>query len=220
MVTVLLLRHGETALNRNGALRGLLDVPLSPAGDREVAQLAERVRDAYRVDAIISSPLARARATAAAVGRATDVAVAVDARFTDLDYGAWAGRTREALSPSEQSTFARWLRAPDLPLPGADDPRAAQARAFGALLDHARAARRCIAIVSHDAILQLLLCRILGIALRSYRGIVQHTATLNELTLERDVWTVELLNSTWHLETEPRGTLAPHPGEGVEHGGA
>jgi broad specificity phosphatase PhoE len=124
----------------------------------------------------------------------------VDERFTDLDYGRWAGRTLDQLSPAERTEFRRWQRQPDVPLPGAEDPRAAQRRACDALVERAASAG-CVAIVTHDAILQLLLCRVLGIAMQAYRGIAQHTATLNEVRFHGDGWKVYLLNSTWHLDT-------------------
>lgn len=57
--TVLLLRHGETALNRSGALRGQIDVSLSDNGRREANQLAARVASAYPVTAVFSSGLSR-----------------------------------------------------------------------------------------------------------------------------------------------------------------
>lgn len=213
MPTVLLLRHGETALNRSGALRGLVDVPLSAAGKWEAERLADRVRGAYAVGAIYTSPLVRARATAAAVGRAVGLDTEVDAELVDIDYGGWAGRDPQTFTAAEREAFGRWLREPEVPLPGAEDPRRVQARAVAALAARARATDRCLAIVSHDAILQLLLCGILGVPLRSYRGIAQHTATLNELRFEGERWTVELLNSTWHLDMVARETGASAPAD-------
>jgi broad specificity phosphatase PhoE len=92
VTTVLLLRHGETALNQSGALRGVLDVPLSGDGKREACQLAARIAREYRLTAIFSSTLLRARSTAEEVARATGHDVQIDERFNDVDYGAWAGR--------------------------------------------------------------------------------------------------------------------------------
>lgn len=200
MMTVLMLRHGETELNRRGALRGQIDVPLSPVGEREAARLARRIRDQYPLTALYSSPLARARATAEAIATATGVGVEVDHPFTDLDYGAWAGRTVETFSAAERDRFLQWQRQPDVALPGAEDPRTIQKRAFDRLVERTRPSHGCVAIVTHDAILQLLLCRILGIDLPSYRGIVQHTAALNELHRRGETWRVHLVNSTWHLD--------------------
>ena len=58
-----------------------------------------------------------------------------------------------------------------------------------------------IAIVSHDAILQLALAAMLDLPLDSYRGLCQSTATLNQVTRSDGVWSVTLLNSSWHLRT-------------------
>jgi broad specificity phosphatase PhoE len=197
--TILLLRHGETSLNRSGALRGHIDVPLSDVGRREASQLAARVAAEYTLAAIYSSPLRRARMTAAEIANATGLDVAIDERFTDIDYGPWAGRLWESFSADEQQEFRRWQRSPERPLRGVESPVAAQHQALAGLEDLAVAGRGCIAIVTHDAIMQLILCHVLGVDLRSYRGIVQHTATLNEVQRSASGWKVHLLNSTWHL---------------------
>jgi broad specificity phosphatase PhoE len=200
MATLLLLRHGETELNRRGILRGHVDVPLSGAGELEATRLAKRVRDEYSLTRFYTSPLLRARSTAEAIARTTGVPPEIDARFIDLDYGEWAGRPIETLSPAERAAYLRWRRRPDTPLPGAEDPKVAQQRALEGLMERAGSGDDCLAVVSHDAILQLLLCRMLGIELRSYLGLVQHTAALNELARRGDSWTVVLLNSSWHLD--------------------
>ena len=197
--TILLLRHGETALNRSGALRGQLEVALSDNGIREAQRLARRIQAEYPVSAICSSPRLRARATADEVARATGLTIDIDERFNDLDYGPWTGRTSDSFSPQEQGEFQRWQRHPEQPLPTAEDPSLAQRRAVSGLDAQAAAHEGCIVIVSHDAILQLILCEILSIDLQSYRGLVQHTSTLNELERTANGWRVHLLNSIWHL---------------------
>jgi broad specificity phosphatase PhoE len=200
VTTVLLLRHGETALNRSGALRGLIDVPLSEHGQRQVRLLAERIAAEYQLSALWASTLVRARATAEAVARVTGLGVQIDARFNDVNYGSWAGRTWEELSPEEQGEFRRWQNHPEVPLPGAEHPADVQRRALAGLTTLAEAENGCIAIAAHDAVLQLLLCGVLDIDLRSYRGIAQHTATLNELERTAAGWRVRLLNSAYHLD--------------------
>ena len=198
--TVLLLRHGETALNCSGALRGLIDVPLSEHGQREARLLAVRIAAEYQLSALWASTLLRARSTAEEVARVTGLGVQIDARFNDVDYGSWAGRTWEELSPGEQVEFRRWRKHPELPLPGAEDAADVQRRALAGLKALGEAEQGCIAIVAHDAVLQLLLCSVLDIDLASYRGIAQHTATLNELERSAAGWRVRLLNSAYHLD--------------------
>jgi broad specificity phosphatase PhoE len=201
-MTVLLLRHGETALNVTGALRGRLDPPLTAHGMREAQQLAERLAAEYPLSAPYSSPLLRARATAQAIADATGVSLEVRDRFLDIDYGRWAGRPLDQLSASEAAEFRRWERHPEIPLPGAEDPVSAQRRALRGLVEATSGDAGCVVVVTHDAILQLILCDVLRIDLPGYRGIVQHTAALDELQRTRPGWKVHLLNSTWHLADE------------------
>jgi broad specificity phosphatase PhoE len=83
---LLLVRHGRTAQNAAGRLLGRMDVPLDELGRRQAQALgrAEVLRNASRV---VSSPLVRARETAACFGRA----VTVDERWTEIDYGVYDG---------------------------------------------------------------------------------------------------------------------------------
>ena len=74
------VRHGQTAANAAGQLLGRADVPLTDIGRQQAKALAAALGP---VDRVISSPLQRARDTAAAFGRAVEV----DERWTELDYG-------------------------------------------------------------------------------------------------------------------------------------
>ncbi|HSK95976.1 MAG TPA: histidine phosphatase family protein [Euzebyales bacterium] len=77
---LILVRHGQTAANAAGLFLGRADPPLTDLGRRQAEALAAALPRPARV---ISSPLARARDTAAAFG----VAVEVDERWIEMDYG-------------------------------------------------------------------------------------------------------------------------------------
>ena len=79
---LLVVRHGQTAANAAGQLLGRADVPLTDTGRQQAKALAAAVG---RVDRVISSPLQRARDTAAAFGHPVEV----DERWTELDYGVY-----------------------------------------------------------------------------------------------------------------------------------
>ena len=175
-------------------------MPLSEHGKREARLLAARNAAEYHLSALWASTLLRARATAEAVARVTGLGVQIDARFNDVDYSRWAGRTWDELSPEEQVEFQRWQKHPEVPLPGAEHPADVQRRALAGLTTLAGTGNGCIAIAAHDAVLQLVLCGVLNIDLASYRGIAQHTATLNELEPTAAGWRVRLLNSAYHLD--------------------
>lgn len=65
-----LVRHGETAWNRDGRYQGTSDIPLNDLGHEQARLGAERLAD-EPWDAIVSSPLARAKSTAEAIAAAT-----------------------------------------------------------------------------------------------------------------------------------------------------
>ena len=90
---VYLARHGQTALNADGRLRGLSDPPLDAVGLAEVKRLADALAG-YSPTVVITSPLQRAVATAEAIGAAARTPVVVDKRLNDRDYGPWTGQPR------------------------------------------------------------------------------------------------------------------------------
>jgi phosphohistidine phosphatase len=85
------VRHAEAAPGEPDELRAL-----TPAGREQAQALAERlVRDGTRLDAVLSSPLLRARETAAAIAKELGVVVQVD---EGLAPGATAASVRAAIA--------------------------------------------------------------------------------------------------------------------------
>lgn len=83
---VWLLRHGAVA--EPGVAYGDRDVALSPDGEAQTARAAERMADAA-IDAVVSSPLARARRLGEAIARATGAPLSVDDALHEVHRGAW-----------------------------------------------------------------------------------------------------------------------------------
>jgi len=101
---ILLVRHGETAANRARLALGRADPPLTPRGDAQAAALARVLADSGAAR-VLSSPLARARATAGVIAAALGLAVETDARLVEMDYGEWDERSFSDLPRAE---LARW----------------------------------------------------------------------------------------------------------------
>ena len=143
--TLILVRHGRTALNADGRLRGLLDPPLDTVGQAQVARLAEQLAS-YEVARVLSSPLRRATQTAHAIAAPHRQQVELDVRLLDRDYGRWAGQ------PTREVT-ARW-GALDL-APGVEERRHVVARALDIL--HMHVPHAPVVLVTHDATLHAML---------------------------------------------------------------
>ncbi len=158
-----LIRHGQTALNQAGLLRGELDVPLDATGEREIASLAEALAG-VRFQEIVSSPLHRALNTARAVASASGGALRVDERLRDRSYGTWAGASPDDLVARFGSIDVA---------PGVEPPAEVRRRTLAALADAVagmvgdgdagagESTGSTVAVVTHDVILRVLLGELL-----------------------------------------------------------
>src|SRR6476660_687129 len=88
---VLLVRHGETDDNAADRFQGRIDTPLNDRGREQSRALAATLAG-EGLRALYTSPLARARETAAIVGALLGLEPVADERLMEADAGAWSGR--------------------------------------------------------------------------------------------------------------------------------
>ncbi|MHB1712911.1 MAG: histidine phosphatase family protein [Acidimicrobiales bacterium] len=101
---LILVRHGESTGNAGGLLLGRLDAPLTERGLDQARSLGPSLTGITRV---ISSPLARARDTAEALG--LGLPVEIDNRWIEMDYGELDGCPLGAV-PHE--VWGQWKKDP------------------------------------------------------------------------------------------------------------
>jgi len=87
---LVLVRHGQTDVNAAGRFQGQQDTPLNRVGRKQADAVAGRIA-ALKPAHLLSSDLARARDTAAAIAAATGLSVETDARLREIDVGRWQG---------------------------------------------------------------------------------------------------------------------------------
>lgn len=166
--TLLLARHGETPWHAENRYTGVSDIGLTETGVRQATRLAEWAVH-QPITAVLSSPLARARATAEPSARALGLAVAVDPRMSEVDFGSGEGLTRAEMAERFPDALARFTAAPaSNPLPGGESPADAVERAWP-LLAELESGGGTVLAVAHSTLLRLLLCRMLDIPLDDYR---------------------------------------------------
>ncbi|MFE4176977.1 histidine phosphatase family protein [Streptomyces sp. NPDC056909] len=171
--TLFLARHGETVWHDENRYTGISDIELTPRGVEQAEGLGVWAAGA-RLDAIVTSPLSRARRTAEPAVRATGLDAVVEFDLTELDFGVAEGRTIAELEVTYPREVADFRRDPAAcPLPGGEDPEAAAARGAAALLRLAgtHQGRRVLA-VAHNTLFRLVLCRLLGIPGSEYRRVL------------------------------------------------
>ena len=89
--TILLVRHGQTPTTGKvlpGRARGL---HLADEGRRQADIAATRIAELKRVDAVYSSPLERAKETAAPISKGRGLRTRIDRGLFECDFGDWTG---------------------------------------------------------------------------------------------------------------------------------
>jgi broad specificity phosphatase PhoE len=149
MTELLIWRHGQTQWNSIRRLQGQTDVDLDDVGVAQAAESAPRL--AARTPAIIvSSDLARAASTAAALAALTGLPVELDARLRERDYGPWEGLTSAQIRTLDPDAFTRWGSRHEGELPGIETLDELGKRAAAAFADAAeRADGGTAVVVSH-----------------------------------------------------------------------
>ncbi|MEP7736599.1 histidine phosphatase family protein [Nocardioides sp. 31GB23] len=164
--TLVLLRHGQTASNREKRIQGQLDVDLDDTGREQAARTAPVVA-ALRPDVVWCSDLARARATVAPVlrelGREPAWA-AYDARLREFHLGERQGLTHEDYRTLDAEEFAAFRAGEYDVVPGAEKAAEVGLRmseALGELLRATPEGGTALA-VSHGAAIRVATGALLG----------------------------------------------------------
>lgn len=143
---LIVVRHGRTAANASGRLLGRADPPLDEVGVTQAEAVANRLAD-LGVVRVVTSPLQRARDTAAAIGAVAGVVPEVDERWVEVDYGVLDGMPLDEV-PTE--VWARWRGEPDFAPEGGESLASVTDRVNQACEDlWAQATDGHVVVVSH-----------------------------------------------------------------------
>lgn len=147
-----LVRHGETAWNQQRRIQGTTDIPLNDTG-REQAARTGRLLARREWNAVVASPLSRARETASIIAAELGLPEpTTDERLVERNYGEAEGLDFEEM----QRLFPE-----DAAVPGREKRSAVAARAFDALLDIAHHhGHEAVVVVSHGGLIRSVLRRI------------------------------------------------------------
>lgn len=174
------IRHGQTDWNRDDRLQGSSDIPLNDVGRQQAHEAAAILRGGGW-EAIVSSPLSRARETAEIM--AADLGIELGpsyAAFVERDYG-----VNEGGSSSEIVA-----KHPNRDYPGAESLASVVARGTAGLaMVAADFGETPTIIVCHGTIIRYTLAALAG---RRLPGILN--GSISTLELENGVWQVLSVN--------------------------
>jgi 2,3-bisphosphoglycerate-dependent phosphoglycerate mutase len=185
VTTILLARHGESDWNRERRWQGHADRSLTMRGEEQARALADRL-GGIGLDAVYSSDLQRARATAEAVAHPRGLQVRVLPELREVDVGSWSGLTRDDARERFPADFARWLDGG----PGWRDGEgyeAMSARVLGAVASIVAAyPGGRVLVVSHGGPIRAIHAAALGMDVHAYRRLrpVEPNARLSAVCTE------------------------------------
>ncbi len=160
-----LIRHGQTEWNAARRVLGRTDIPLDDTGLAQAAALGERLGP---VDATWSSPLARARQTAAALKGPPPTLLE---GLTEMDQGELDGLGEVELLARHGEILLAWRGDPTgVRLPGGETMDEVQARGLAALAHVAAHSEGRVAVVTHQIVISAALCALAGEPLSRWRS--------------------------------------------------
>lgn len=199
MKRIFLIRHGETAWNREGRFQGQMDIPLNDLGFRQAVAAADALKDTT-VDRIVTSPLSRAVATGHPLALQKGIPIEKVDDLQEIGHGLWEGRTAGDVEKKWPGMLATWHSRPDLlNMPEGESLADVRKRAWPAFLRVTEGEGESIVVVSHDAVLKVLLCRILGCPLRSFWRFQIANGSITLLELSEKGWRMPLMGESGHL---------------------
>jgi probable phosphoglycerate mutase len=196
---LVLVRHGITDWNREGRFQGHLDPPLSAVGRREAALVASRIGGdpELRPVRLVSSSLARAVETAAAIGAAARVTVEPDPQLIEIGQGEWEGRTHDEIARADATRYARWRTTDALP-PGGETIEHTIDRLESALAAIADV-DGTVVLVGHGGTIRVLARLLLDLSPSRAWALDVDNASVSVVTRAGDAWRLDRWNDTAHL---------------------
>ncbi|OGP71416.1 MAG: hypothetical protein A2Z73_07355 [Deltaproteobacteria bacterium RBG_13_60_28] len=206
MTQIILVRHGQTPWNKDKIFRGTVDIPLNDTG-REEAELAGEWLQKETIQAAYSSPLSRARDTAAAICQHHTLQVVDLPGLADINYGEWQGLPLTEVKKVYADLYRQWETAPHtVRFPRGETLEEVRTRAWAAVEEVVqRHPGQAVLLAAHRAVNKVLIARFIGLDNSHFWRLGQDTTAVNRFHLVGDTWHIISLNDVCHLRSLKRG---------------
>lgn len=171
---VLLVRHPETQANVTGRFVGRGSSPYTHEGRRQLARVPRKIARSFP-DVVWSSPLERAHRVGVKAAELAGVALRVDDRLVELDFGAAEGMDYEEIAAAGLRFNYRDRDAPVAP---EGESRGDVERRAAAVMDQICAEGGSHAVVTHGGVFRASLVYLLGLASTDIWAFHIHNAQL------------------------------------------
>jgi len=205
-MVILVIRHGNTKLNKKKIFRGHTNIPLDNTGLDQAEKTGEFLKN-IQIDQIYSSPLERAMQTAEKISsfQKRSIGIEKEKGFLDLSFGQWEGKSFDQVQKEYPEIYNTWLHQPyKAKIPGGEMLSEAKERAWKALnrlIDQHKGieGKQIVAIVSHRVINKLLIDSVLGLDESNFWQIKQDPCCVNVFEYKNANYFVSKINHNLHL---------------------
>jgi len=201
MISIFVVRHGQTEWNNEEIFRGRTDIPLDRVGIKQAELVGEYFRD-IKLSAIYSSPLSRALQTAKIISKYHPLEVKPLQGIIDMSFGHWEGHSQKEIQKIDSENYRKWIESPHMvKIPGGESLDDVRSRLMSTLSEiiHLHPEGNII-LVSHRVINKVLICYVLGIDNSHFWQIRQDTASINLINYRNGRYILTLMNETCHLK--------------------
>jgi broad specificity phosphatase PhoE len=192
---LILVRHGETVSNAAGIAQGWGDSALSARGAGQVSRIGERLKR-HEPDAIFSSPIGRALATAQAISDILGLEVTTLEGLREMSYGSWENRAFLDVRREEKEAYERWISDPDAASPGGESHTQVRRR-LQETIESLSGVRRPI-LVSHGTAIRIAVTALLNLPVMASMHFAQDNAAVNIFLRRPGRWVLKVWNDTTH----------------------
>jgi alpha-ribazole phosphatase len=181
MRTLMLIRHGVVSEDAEERFLGAADLPMSPAGEAQIRELAARLRPRVTPDAIYCSDLSRSRRTAELLASGRDIPIRVHTELREIDLGEWEGLSRREVAERRPAEYAaRGRDIANFHPPGGESFADLASRVLPCWRDLVEDGEtQVVAIAGHAGVNRVILCHLLGAPLANLFRIAQRPACVN-----------------------------------------
>ena len=208
MTEIILARHGQTDWNLAEVFRGRTDIPLNSTGIKQAELLSEYL-SGVKIDAVYSSPLKRALATAEAINRTHKLKIETSLGLLDLNYGKWEGISNKEVMDKYKELYEKWTNHPEeVTMPEGESLDDVKNRAMAVIEDIIERCVGVVVLVSHRVVNKVLICALLGLDNSHFWKIKQDTCGITRFTYNNGRFILTRHNDTSYLEPTDQTLLS------------
>lgn len=164
MSDVILIRPGCTDFDDQQRLQGNLDLPLNAAGEQQLADNIEQLRE-LPIEIVLAGTSQPVRCVAESIAQALGSKLKLSDAWNNVDLGLWQGLAIDEVRRKHPKAFKQWMELPESICPPQGETFRDATDRLRKALEKALRKRNCFAIVASEPLATVISCLLKGTCL-------------------------------------------------------